>query len=258
MSAMDSLLVVGNWKMHKTAREAEDFVKKLSKALSARVCKHQGIVAGLAVPYTAIRLGSMVANGKVALGAQNVSEHVCGPYTGEISATMLKAEGAEFVLVGHSERRLHYGESSLEVHAKLKRTVEEGMVPVLCVGETLEQKEQKRTREVLQEQIVGALGCLEMQELSRLVIAYEPVWAIGTGKVPDAREVSDLHAFCRSVVRSHFENIPLRILYGGSVCSGNAKGLIQEPEIEGFLVGGASLKVDSFVEIIQIVEAVRL
>lgn len=240
-------IIAGNWKMYKTIDEAMEFVQAL-------VPKVSGLEASvyLAVPFTAIRSAVGVSGDHIVIGAQNMHDVSEGAFTGEIAGRMLKEAGAHFVLLGHSERRQIFGEDSSLICKKLRRALEDGLRPVLCVGETFEQREAGQTEAVLQEQIKASLAGFEAHQLERLVLAYEPVWAIGTGRTATPEIAEEAHKICRSCVNELFgaelaEVLP--ILYGGSVKPANAQELMAQPDIDGVLVGGASLEVDSFAQI---------
>lgn len=229
-------LAIGNWKMHKTAQEAEHYVRAL-----------QGLISSdsgpfLAVPFTAIQGAAQAANGsKIRIGAQNMHEAKEGAFTGEISAEMLKASGASFVLLGHSERRNLFGETDEKVHQKLVRALQVGLIPVVCVGEKLEERQHGKTEAVLRRQIEAALLGVDPE---KIVLAYEPVWAIGTGKSASAEMAQDTHAFCRTIVGAKTP-----ILYGGSVQIDNVSSFCSQTDIDGVLVGGASLHPENFAQI---------
>lgn len=237
--------IIGNWKMHKTVEETAVFMQHVLKALSPEEVY-------LAVPFTAIKEASGFG---IHVGAQNVSHEPEGPFTGEISARMIKDVGASFVLIGHSERRHIYGESDDMVHRKILRSHASGLKPVLCVGE----REGEDREAVLHRQIERALKGLEPTLLADLTIAYEPVWAIGTGKSASPEEAASAHAFCRDILAGLFSKeiaalIPL--LYGGSVKADNILALLEHPEIQGALVGGASLDPAVFVKLVELSKSV--
>lgn len=228
-------MIIGNWKMHKTPMEAKAFIEELIS---------HDVEAYLAVPYPSLLLAADCAkNSKISIGAQNLSEHASGAYTGEVSGSMIRSCGARFVLVGHSERRFIYGETDEVVNAKVKRALAEELTPVLCVGESDAQRHAGKTVDVIRSQVEKGMEDLDPKHL---VIAYEPVWAIGTGHTATPEMAQEVHALIRGLVGS---STP--ILYGGSVKGSNAKELLLQPDIDGALVGGASLKVNDFLSIIQ-------
>lgn len=239
-------LVIANWKMHKTHEEAKAFIMALKNHL------HPSVEVGITPSFTALESGVVAASGSsLLMGAQNVHEAPSGAFTGEISARQLSALGVSYVLLGHSERRHIFKETSKTIALKVKSAVSEGLLPVLCIGETLEERETGKTEEVLAKQLKESL---EDVTLSRLVVAYEPVWAIGTGKVATPDLAEKAHHFIYTELAKHFgtefaDRVPL--LYGGSVKQEHMKELLQEPHIHGVLVGGASLDVTSFGHIIR-------
>jgi triosephosphate isomerase len=244
-------LIAGNWKMNKTAAEALRLVEEMIPSLQsiARVEKL------LCPPATSLMPLSAILEGKgIALGAQNLYWEKEGAYTGELSAAMV-AEFCQYVIIGHSERRALFGESDQQVQRKVQAALAVGLRPVLCVGETLEQNEAGRAAEVVSSQLRAALDGVQLNSADALVIAYEPVWAIGTGKAATP-EASDL--LLRNVVRPTLSGLlsaelsqGIRVLYGGSVNAANAAAFFAQPEIDGALVGGASLKAQEFVAIAQ-------
>jgi triosephosphate isomerase (TIM) len=231
-------LIVGNWKMHKTGAEAQSFIQ----ALPGR--------AWLAVPFTALSDASRAAQGtEIVIGAQNMHDAEEGAFTGEISANMLKSAGARFVLLGHSERRHLFHESNAFIAKKVKRALQHGLTPILCVGETEGEREKGLTHQVLLSQLTECLKEVADSELPHLILAYEPVWAIGTGKTATPQIAQDAHRACRSFLEkrggeSLARQIP--ILYGGSVSPATLDALLEERDIDGALVGGASLNIETF------------
>ncbi len=234
--------IIGNWKMHKTSVEAQKYIKTFLPLVT-----HAKADIGLAVPFT--MLESLVGCG-IKIGAQNMHDAEEGAFTGEISARMLKSAGATFVLLGHSERRTIFGESNAFIHKKLVRALLEGLAPVLCIGETLEEREGKKTEKVLAAQLEQCLSGLEKHALEKCTLAYEPVWAIGTGKSATPEIANDAHTFVRTFIQKTW-GCTLPILYGGSVTGQNARALLSMKNIDGALVGGASLDPHSFSEIIN-------
>ena len=207
-------------------------------------------------PFVSLSRASELLNGThIAWGGQDMSEHVKGAYTGEISAEMLLTVGATYVIVGHSERRQYHAETDDLVNAKAKYALASGLIPIICVGEMLEEREADRTEEVVGTQVMGTLSGFSAADLSKIVIAYEPVWAIGTGKTATPEMAEAVHSFIRkkaaAVDAAAAEEIP--ILYGGSVKPDNAERLLAQPNIDGALIGGASLKADDFIAIIRAV-----
>src|SRR3990167_7544384 len=240
--------IAGNWKMHFLPGEATSFIEKVTPFV-----KMGGVNVYIAPPYTSIQASSRAAKGSlIHIGAQNMSEHESGAYTGEISSAMIKEAGAQFVILGHSERRTYFCEDNQVIHRKLKRALEEELQPILCVGETDEERSSNQTQAILEKQLREGLRDLGAKELSLLMIAYEPIWAIGTGKTATPEMAEEAHGLIRTYIQSFAsreiaKKIP--ILYGGSVKTENIRDLLSEPNIDGALIGGASLDVRSFAQI---------
>lgn len=241
-------IIAGNWKMHKTIEEALVFLEQMELALP-KTEKH----VYLAVPFTA--LDAVATTSQLAvIGAQNVNEHHKGAFTGEISCDMLKEAGAKFVLLGHSERRHLFHEGNEVINRKVKAVLESGLQPVLCIGETSKVQEAGATHFVLKTQLHQCLEGLTANDLQTLILAYEPVWAIGTGKHATPEQAEEVHHFCRSLIAEKWGDelaAKMPILYGGSVNPDNAKKLLDQPDVDGLLVGGASLEVETFCKIIE-------
>ncbi|HEY4255312.1 MAG TPA: triose-phosphate isomerase [Chlamydiales bacterium] len=241
-------IVIGNWKMHKTARESAAYLEELFPLVEKCQTK-----IFLSVPYTSIAAAAKLAKGtEVFIGAQNMNDAREGAFTGEIAALMLKEAGAEFVLLGHSERRQIFGETNEFIHRKVVRALQDDLIPVLCVGETLAEREEGRTEEVLEEQIKACLEAIPKEEAGKLILAYEPVWAIGTGKVATAAQAQKAHEACRNALSTLFGkrvSAKIPILYGGSVKPENVAALMAEKEIDGVLIGGASLEAKTLAKI---------
>ena len=239
-------VIAGNWKMYKTIAEAVDFVTKL-KPLVADASHCEVVVSP---PFTALRAVADAAKGSnIAVAAQNVHWDKEGAHTGDIAPGMLVEAGCTHVIIGHSERRQDCGETDEQVNRKVKAALAAGLLPIVCVGETLTEREAGKTQEVLERQLRGGFAGLTPQHFSRIIVAYEPVWAIGTGRTATPEMAAESHRFIRGLVRQQFgEGVAsaLRILYGGSVKPDNVAGLMAQEEIDGALVGGASLKVESF------------
>ena len=251
---MKRYIAAANWKMNKNVQESIDFTNQLSKFVLN--LKRTDVI--LCPPFTSLfNIGELLKKTKVYLGSQNMHFADSGAYTGEISADMLKSVFCEYVILGHSERRHVFNESDSMIHKKLLTALAKGLKPILCVGETLEQRQSGRTVSVLKQQYTDAFAGLSEAEMKNCIIAYEPVWAIGTGVVASSEQASEAHKEIRSMIASQF-NLKLakdiRILYGGSVKPDNADELIATDDIDGFLIGGASLSVDPFVLIIQSIE----
>ena len=249
---MRQIIVAGNWKMNGTIEETENLINGLKSGNS----QNEKVKVVVCPPYTALMAASKLLNGShISLGAQDMSEHEKGAYTGEISPRMLLTVGAAFVILGHSERRQYHAESDKLVNAKVKLALNFGLTPIICVGELLAEREAGRTETVVGTQVEGTLSGLTSDDLKKVVIAYEPVWAIGTGKTATPEMAQEVHAFIRKKLavmdKAAAEVVP--ILYGGSVKPNNAEGLHRQPDIDGSLVGGASLKADDFIAIINAV-----
>lgn len=243
-------VITGNWKMHKTIQEAQSFLKELLPLVEEsrfKIC--------LAVPFTLIYpLVQEFGNDLVEIGAQNMNDASEGAFTGEIAGKMLVDAGAQFVLLGHSERRLIYHETNAFINRKVTRAVQVGLQPVLCVGETKDEHVNEKTEDVLREQLSECLRGLSEEELDRLVLAYEPIWAIGTGEVPSLEKIVEVHRFCRGVIEELYSTDlaeKIIIQYGGSVTPENAQIILSQDGVDGLLVGGASLSLDSFSRIIN-------
>jgi triosephosphate isomerase len=241
-------LVAGNWKMHGSRAENASLVSGLLELLQPG--KRAEILLCPPFPYL-METGRLLKDSGVALGAQSVCAESQGAFTGEVSAAMLKDVGCRYVLVGHSERRQLFGESDALVARKFVAAQAQGLVPVLCVGETLDERESDQTASVVTRQIEAVLAVTGVQSLARAVIAYEPIWAIGTGRTASPEQAQEVHAMIRSKVANRDATIggSVRILYGGSVKASNAQELFAMPDIDGGLVGGASLKADEFARI---------
>lgn len=243
--------VVGNWKMHKTVAEA----RALATAVRDGLRDSGGVDVALAPPFTALAaVGEVLKGSSVGLAAQTMHEAAKGAFTGEISPAMLKDVGCTHVILGHSERRHIFGETDPMIMKKSRAALDHGLIPILCVGETLQERETSRTFDIVERQAEHALRHITPEEASRSVLAYEPVWAIGTGKTASPAQAQEVHAFLRKLVtRSHGDAVAraIRILYGGSVKADNAGSLIAEPDVDGSLVGGACLEADSFLGIVK-------
>lgn len=249
------IVILGNWKMHMKAGQARAFIEKLKPLVQTVSCK-----VYIAPPFTSIHAATQAAKGSpICIGAQNMSPHPEGAYTGEISSGMIQEAGALFLLVGHSERRLLFGEEEQIIKSKVKRAAKEGIETILCVGETKEEHESGRVKEVLGRQLETALEGVSFSSPRKIRIAYEPVWAIGSGKTATPEIAQMAHKFCRICLEkrwgSEFAD-QVSILYGGSVNVKNVSLLAQESDVDGVLVGGASLNVDLFAQVIQNVEEV--
>jgi len=246
-------IVAGNWKMNKTVDEAVDLVRSLKEKLASGPVDDVDVV--VCPPYVdLVSVRDVIAGSKIGLGAQNVYWEDAGAYTGEISAGMLLSAGCGYVIVGHSERRQYFGETNATVNKRLKKAFAAGLVPILCVGERLEQRQAGITRAVVEIQVREGLADISADQVKRMIIAYEPVWAIGTGINATPEQAQEVHRFIRELLADMFgEDVAnaVRIQYGGSVKPANAAELMSQPDVDGALVGGASLKADSFYEIVR-------
>jgi triosephosphate isomerase (TIM) len=245
------LIFAGNWKMNKTVAEALHLVHDLKLDL-ANVREVDIVVCP---PFTALaEVSKSILDSNIRLGAQNMSEHNNGAYTGEIAAGMLKEFSTRYVILGHSERRQYQKESDALIAQKTLAAQAASLKPIVCVGETLAEREAGRTNSVLETQVNGCLAGLSKEQMEETIIAYEPVWAIGTGKTATAAQAQEAHAFIRGLVAKLFDETVarrVRIQYGGSVKPSNARELMSQPDVDGALVGGASLEARSFADIIK-------
>jgi len=251
MNKERKLIIAGNWKMNKTVAEALDLVRGLTIELAS--VKEVDIV--VAPPFTALEsVGKAVIDSNIKLAAQNMSENNFGAYTGEICAGMLKEFSTRYVILGHSERRQYQKETDALIAKKAAAVHAANLKPIVCVGETLAEREGNLTEKVLETQVRGSLAGLTKEQAAETIVAYEPVWAIGTGKTASTQQAQDAHAFIRKVLVSMFDAEvarKVRIQYGGSVKPNNAKELMSQPDVDGALVGGASLEARSFADIIK-------
>jgi triosephosphate isomerase len=247
---MRTPLIAGNWKMFKTVQEAVSFVKEL-RSVVKDVNQVEIVVAP---PFTAVHpAAEALRNSNVGVAAQDVYWEREGAFTGEVSAAMVREAGAQYVIIGHSERRRLFGETDATVNRKVVAALGAGLIAIVCVGETLEEREGNQTLTVLDRQVKDGLDGLSAAQVAELVIAYEPVWAIGTGRVATAAQAEEAHAHIRTRLRQWFGADAAercRVIYGGSVKADNIAELIREPDVDGALVGGASLDIKSFGEIV--------
>ncbi len=242
--------IAGNWKMFKTVQEAVVFVKELKSAVKD-VADVEIVVAP---PFTAVHpVAEAARNSNIGVAAQDVYWEREGAFTGEVSPAMVKEAGAEYVIIGHSERRRLFGDTDATVNRKLAAALAAGLTPIVCIGETLEERERNETLDVLDRQIKGGLDALGAEQVADLVIAYEPVWAIGTGRNATSAQAQEAHAHIRMRLRQWFGGDAAdrcHVLYGGSVKPDSIRELISQPDVDGALVGGASLDVKSFTDIV--------
>lgn len=248
---MRTPVIAGNWKMYKTPSEAEGFVKEFLP----RVAGVSGVEIVLAPPFTSLgAVAAMTRNTNVATASQNLHFADEGAYTGEISPRMVKESGATYSILGHSERRQYFGETDESVNRKVRAARSAGLIPILCIGETLAEREAGNTFPVVERQLRGGLAEIPASAAGTILVAYEPVWAIGTGKTATPEQAQEAHAFLRGILASLWGDAAagaVRILYGGSVKPGNVSDLMGRKDIDGGLVGGASLSPESFEQIVK-------
>jgi len=244
-------VIAGNWKMYKTQGEARAFIAALAPLVAS--AKHCDIV--VAPPFTALAAAVEAARGtSIAVSGQDLHWEKEGAFTGEISARMLAEAGCRYVIIGHSERRQLFGETDASVNKKIQAALGASLIPIVCVGETLQERESGQMQSVLRRQFSDGFAALTAEQFSRILIAYEPVWAIGTGRTATPELAAEAHCFLRGLAATAFSSEPasrLRILYGGSVKPENVKGLMAQGEIDGALVGGASLDAKSLAAIVN-------
>lgn len=249
---MRKKIVAGNWKMNTNLQEGVALAKEINEALKAAQPKCDVIIA---VPFTHLAsINAVIDPAKLSLGAENCANHKSGAYTGEVSAPMVASTGATYVILGHSERRQYYGETSEILKEKVALALENNLTPIFCIGEVLEERENGTYNEVVKKQIEEALFNLSAEDFGKIILAYEPVWAIGTGKTATDDQAEDMHAFIRGVIADRYgkevaENTS--ILYGGSCKPSNAPQLFAKPDVDGGLIGGASLECGSFMGIVN-------
>ncbi|MCK9267316.1 MAG: triose-phosphate isomerase [Alkaliphilus sp.] len=243
-------IIAGNWKMHKTMNEALKFTNDIKDEASKT-----DVEIVICCPFTVISEVKKAIDGtKVKLGAQNMHWEEEGAFTGEISASMLKDLGVDYVIIGHSERRRYFNETDEIVNKKVIKAIEKGLKPIICVGETLNEREKNKTFDIVKRQALVALEGVGRDEIIDVVIAYEPIWAIGTGKTASSRDANEVIAYIRSLLQNKYGSEiseEVRIQYGGSVKPSNATEIMNEADIDGALVGGASLKAEEFLEIVN-------
>jgi len=246
-------IVAGNWKMYKSLQEASDLTRGVLKAISGV----RGLDIVLCPPFTALStVGHLLKGPYVSLGAQDCHWESEGAFTGEVSPTMIKDAGARYCIIGHSERRLYFGETNQTVARKVQAVFAHALTPIVCIGETVEERQGGRTVPVIEEQLRVGLQCVPATRAVDLVLAYEPIWAIGTGQNATPTQAQEIHAFLRQALAKLLTPDAaqaIRIQYGGSVKPANSAALIAQPDIDGFLVGGASLDVDHFTAIVKAV-----
>ncbi len=249
---MRKKIVAGNWKMN---NDLGGSVKLISELVNKAKEIKTEIVMIVCPPFTSLDTAqTLLKDSKIELGAQNMHAEENGAFTGEISAGMLKSVGCKYVILGHSERRTLFGETDSVINKKLIKSLDSGLLPIFCVGETLEEREKGITEKVIETQIVNGLKNISDENMQKIIIAYEPVWAIGTGKTATPEQAQDVHKFIRTLIEKLYSKdiaMDLTIQYGGSVKPNNAQELMSQPDIDGALVGGACLEANSFIEIIK-------
>jgi len=250
---MRKLIIAGNWKMYKTIGETIELANALKRQLYDLGSETVDIV--ICPPFTSLsEAAEVVIESNIALGAQDMYWQEEGAFTGEVSAPMLKDAGVKYVIIGHSERRQFFSETNDSVNKKVKAALNYGLIPIMCVGESLKDREAGLTFKVLEDHVTGGLKDLGPEQVEKIIIAYEPVWAIGTGKTATPAQAQEAHKFIRDLVIKLYNKQTgelLRIQYGGSVKPENTKELMGQPDVDGALVGGASLKADSFSSIVK-------
>ena len=248
--ALRKVVIAGNWKMNKTPAEAKELISAI-----APLVKDAGCDVVACTPFVDLSAAQEAAQGtNIQIGAENCHWEVSGAYTGEISAQMLSSMGVNIVIIGHSERRQYFGETDVTVQKRVRAALDAGLTVILCVGETLEQREQGITSELVAMQTKIALGGVSAEELKRVIIAYEPVWAIGTGKTATAQQANEVCHTIRECIASVYSQAAadgITIQYGGSMNAGNAAELLAQPDVDGGLIGGASLKPNDFATIVK-------
>lgn len=251
---MRQKIVAGNWKMNKTLEEANILASEITGMVADEVKGDVKVIFCVPFPYLLPIKNQLGNNSRITIGAQNCSEHESGAYTGEISAPMLKSIGVPYVILGHSERRQYFGEDGKLLAKKVDVALKHGLIPIYCCGEPLEVRESNGHEALVKKQIEESLFHLSAEVIKTIVIAYEPVWAIGTGKTASAQQAQDMHAVIRKHIAAKYGQSvadAVAILYGGSVNAANAKELFACPDVDGGLVGGASLKSREFTEVIK-------
>ncbi|MBF0483622.1 MAG: triose-phosphate isomerase [Candidatus Omnitrophica bacterium] len=248
---MRKIIIAGNWKLNKTIKEAVELVNGLKQDLAQT--KEVDIVVCPVYPALS-EVSKLTAGSNIGLGAQDLYWEDAGAFTGEVSAPLLKDAGCQYVIIGHSERRQFFGETDATVNKKIGAALKHGLTPIVCVGEVLAERESNKTFDVIKTQVTGAFSGYSAEDMKKIIIAYEPVWAIGTGKTASPEQAQEVHKFIRDLLVKMYDvgtAQTVRIQYGGSVKSDNARELMSQPDIDGALVGGASLKRDQFVALVQ-------
>ena len=243
-------IIAGNWKMHKTINEAKSFVEEIKGSI-----KETDVEAVICAPYTILKDLKEVTKGtNIKVGAQNMHFEENGAFTGEISPLMLKELDVDYVIIGHSERRQYFNETDETVNKKVKKALEHSIIPIMCVGESLEEREAGDTKSIVKSQVEKGLQGINHEDIKKIVVAYEPIWAIGTGKTASSEDANEVIAYIREVIKNvSSEDISeeIRIQYGGSVKPSNVEEIMNQSDIDGALVGGASLEPKDFIELVN-------
>jgi triosephosphate isomerase len=249
---MRKKVIAGNWKLNNDVNGTVNLISEIKNGLGSQANKTEIIVCP---PFTSLETAfALLKDSNIKLGSQNMYFEESGAFTGEVSASMLKSVGCEFVILGHSERRTIFGENNLLINKKIKTAIRNNLKPIFCIGETLEEREKGITFKIIESQLREGLDGLNENDLPNLIIAYEPVWAIGTGRNATPQQAQEVHQFIRQlIVKMYSDNFAKKLIiqYGGSVKPDNAHDLLSQPDIDGALVGGACLKADSFLKIIE-------
>lgn len=246
-------MVAGNWKMNLSFSEADELLFNITEGLSEMDLKNKEVVVCPPFPYLEMAT-DLSAEHPIRVGAQNMSQYSAGAYTGEISAAMLEAMDVDYVIIGHSERRQHFGETDEILAAKVKLALAHDILPIFCCGEVLEERESGKHAEVVKRQLETGLFHLDEEDFFQITIAYEPVWAIGTGRTATPEQAQEMHALIRKLIAARYAPdlaMEISILYGGSCNAGNAAELFAQADVDGGLIGGASLKADEFLKIVR-------
>ena len=242
-------IIAGNWKMNKNIKEALEFVKEVGTRAD-----RDDVEAVICAPFLQLKdLKEATKGTKIKVGAQNMHYETSGAFTGEVSAEMLQEIGMDYVIIGHSERREYFGETNETVNKKVLKALEVGIDPILCCGETLEERETDKTKDVVKTQIIAGLANVKAEDLEKVVIAYEPIWAIGTGKTATSKQANDVISYIREVIASVYGEVAnkVRIQYGGSVKPSNVVEIMEQSDIDGALVGGASLQPADYIALVN-------
>ncbi|WKX02351.1 triose-phosphate isomerase [Candidatus Mycoplasma mahonii] len=249
------IIIVGNWKMNKIPSEAKKFMVQFNKLVIANKAKIKNMKFGIGAPAVSLATVKKLAPTGMIVAAENFNEHISGAFTGELSATMIKSVGANAVIIGHSERRAMYNETDQSVNAKMLAALENKLLPIVCVGETLQQRKSGKWKATIKIQLINAFKDLTGEQTQKVIIAYEPIWAIGTGVTASSSQAQEVCAYIRNLIGKIFSELvssKIIIQYGGSVKPDNIAELMAKKDIDGALVGGGSLEADSFVKLLTL------